>query len=171
MICIISRTNFKFLKDEGLSHSNYFNFDKSLFPGQIQPFVAILANTIFNILVRLKICKAQPKRYNVASSTFGSSSTQSSNQSHITITIPLVTQNNSTTDNSDAERRRSKALKALKERLKKPGDDEEQLIAVAEWSSDAPAGSISSPPPSSLPPTQSAAEANSSTIEETKLPK
>lgn len=171
MICNISRTNFKFLKIERLSHFNYFNFDKSLFPGQIQPFVAILANTIFNILVRLKICKAQPKRYNVASSTFGSSSTQSSNQSHITITIPLVTQNNSTTDNSDAERRRSKALKALKERLKKPGDDEEQLIAVAEWSSDAPAGSISSPPPSSLPPTQSAAEANSSTIDETKLPK
>lgn len=109
---------------------------KSLFPGQIQPFIAILANTVFNILVRLKICKAQPKRYNVGSSFGSGGSTSSSvHQSHITITIPLITQN--AADNTDAERRRTKALKALKERLKKPGDDEEQLKSpTSDWSLD-----------------------------------
>lgn len=83
----------------------------SFFPGQIQPFVAIIANTIFNILVQIKICKKPPVRYNVSAT---------GSQSQITITLPLV---NAGIENSDAERRRQKALKALKERLKKPGED------------------------------------------------
>jgi hypothetical protein len=95
--------------------------------------VAIFANTIFNLLVKIRVCKAQPKRYNVSS--FGQAGangvgSSSHHQSHITITIPLI--QNSTAENSDAERRRSKALKALKERLKKPGDDEESLVK-SEW--------------------------------------
>ena len=54
----------------------------SFFPPQVQPFVAIIANTIFNILVKLKVCKQMPKKYNVSSTNiFGA-------------------------DNSDAERRR-----------------------------------------------------------------
>lgn len=84
----------------------------SFFPSQIQPFVAIIANTIFNLLVQIKVCKRPPIRYNVASA--------SGSQSQITITLPLV---NAGIENSDAERRRQKALKALKERLKKPGED------------------------------------------------
>lgn len=95
----------------------------SFFPSQIQPFVAILSNTIFNLLVRIKICKPLPKRYN----TVGGSH---SGQSHITITIPMVKNN---LENSDAERRRLKALKALKERLKKPGEDDD---LKTQWSSD-----------------------------------
>lgn len=83
----------------------------SFFPSQIQPFIAILANTVFNLLVQMKICKKPPVRYNVAGS---------GSQSQITITLPLV---NAGIENSDAERRRQKALKALKERLKKPGED------------------------------------------------
>lgn len=83
----------------------------SFFPSQIQPFIAIIANTIFNVLVQIKVCKKPPVRYNVNAS---------GSQSHITITLPLV---NAGIENSDAERRRQKALKALHERLKKPGED------------------------------------------------
>jgi hypothetical protein len=90
----------------------YLLISVSFFPSQIQPFVAIISNTIFNLLVKLKICKPIAKRYNISNST-------SNSQSHITITIPLVN-----ADNSDAERRRIKALKALKERLKTPDDDD-----------------------------------------------
>jgi len=84
----------------------------SFFPSQIQPFIAIISNTIFNLLVQIKVCKKPPIRYNVAAA--------SGSQSQITITLPLV---NAGIENSDAERRRQKALKALKERLKKPGED------------------------------------------------
>lgn len=94
----------------------------TLFPSQIQPFVAIISNTVFNLLVRVKICKPAPKRYTMAAG--------SQSQSHITITIPLVKNN---LENSDAERRRLKALKALKERLKKPGEDDD---LKTQWSSD-----------------------------------
>jgi hypothetical protein len=103
-----------------------FLFFQSLFPSQIQPFVAIIANTIFNLLVRIKICKQPPKRYNVSSLVTGNSSSNS----HVTISIPLI-QNQ---ENSDAERRRLKALKALKERLKKPDEEDDMK---AQWSSDA----------------------------------
>lgn len=90
----------------------------SFFPSQIQPFVAIVSNTIFNLLVKIKVCKKPPKRYNVNNSnTIGAGGPQS----HVTITLPLV---NAGIENSDAERRRQKALKALKERLKKPDDED-----------------------------------------------
>lgn len=46
----------------------------------------------------------------------------------MTITLPLV---NAGIENVDAERRRQKALKALKERLKKPDDDDVR----AQWDS------------------------------------
>lgn len=86
--------------------------------------MAIIANTIFNLLVKIKICKQPPKRYNINSASTGSGNTS---QSHITITIPLV----KNVDNSDAERRRLKALKALKERLKKPGEEDD---IKSQWS-------------------------------------
>jgi len=87
--------------------SNSFSF-ASFFPIIMQPFIAIVSNTIFDLLVRIKICKRPPKRYNVGA------------PSHITISLP----GGSTIDNSDAERRRQKALKALNERLKKPESEE-----------------------------------------------
>ena len=75
----------------------YYN---SFFPSQIQPFVAIVSNTIFNLLVKIKVCKKPPKRYNVNNSnTIGAGGPQS----HVTITLPLV---NAGIENSDAERRR-----------------------------------------------------------------
>lgn len=94
----------------------------SFFPSQIQPFVAIISNTIFNLLVKVKICKPPQKRYNVAGMGQGGAGSQS----HITITLPLMNPGASTlADSTDAERRRQKALKALKERLKKPNEDED----------------------------------------------
>ena len=71
----------------------------SFFPSQIQPFIAIFSNTIFNLLVKIKICKQPPKRYNVSSSVAGIAGSQS----QITINLPLV---NAGIENADAERRR-----------------------------------------------------------------
>jgi hypothetical protein len=87
--------------------------------------VAIISNTIFNMMVYMNICKQPPKRYNVSSLVTGGNSSSS----HVTISIPLI-QNQ---ENSDAERRRLKALKALKERLKKPDEEDE---VKTQWSSD-----------------------------------
>jgi hypothetical protein len=53
----------------------------------ISPVISVLANTIFEILVKLKLCKPFVKKYNVSSS------------SNITITIPGA-------DAADADRRR-----------------------------------------------------------------
>jgi membrane associated rhomboid family serine protease len=81
--------------------SNNFIF-ASLFPSRVQPVVAIVANTIFNLFVKLKICKPVQKRYNLASTTTTSTTTNAHNgntQSHIVINLPKI-------DNSDAERRR-----------------------------------------------------------------
>lgn len=61
-----------------------------------------MSNTIFNLLVKIKICKKPPKRYNVSgSNTIGTGGSQS----HVTITLPLV---NAGIENTDAERRRFK---------------------------------------------------------------
>lgn len=87
--------------------SSAFSF-ASFFPTLIRPIISILSNTIFDILVRIKICKKPPKRYNV-----GAPST-------ITISIPG---SGIDINNDAAERRRQKALKALNERLKKPDND------------------------------------------------
>ena len=76
----------------------------------------------------MKICKQPPKRYNVSSlGSGGGGSGSGSGSSHVTISIPLI----QSAENSDAERRRLKALKALKERLKKP--DEEDGMGT-QWS-------------------------------------
>jgi hypothetical protein len=61
----------------------YFSF----FPPPISPVISVLANTIFEIFVKIKLCKPFVKKYNVASS------------SSITITIPGA-------EAADADRRR-----------------------------------------------------------------
>jgi hypothetical protein len=59
----------------------------SFFPPPISPIISVFANTIFEILVKIKLCKPFVKKYNVTSS------------SSIAITIPGP-------DAADAERRR-----------------------------------------------------------------
>jgi len=80
--------------------ADHFMF-ASFFPEPISPFVAVVANTFFSLLVRMKICKRQVHRYNMAAPS-GS----------ITVSLPG-------TNAEDAERRRQIALKALNERLSK----------------------------------------------------
>jgi len=80
--------------------ADHFMF-ASFFPEPIYPFVAVVANTFFSLLVRMKICKRQVHRYNMAAPS-GS----------ITVSLPG-------TNAEDAERRRQIALKALNERLSK----------------------------------------------------
>ncbi|CAF3148066.1 unnamed protein product [Rotaria socialis] len=71
----------------------------NFFPPPLSPIVSVLANTIFEIFVKMKLCKPFIKKYNVASS------------SSITINIPGA-------DVADTDRRRQKALKALNDRMK-----------------------------------------------------
>lgn len=78
--------------------SSTFSF-ASFFPSPIAPIISVFANTIFEIFVKLNICKPFVKKYNVAS------------PSSITITIPGP-------EAADADRRKQKALKALDARLK-----------------------------------------------------
>lgn len=80
--------------------ADHFMF-ASFFPEPISPFVAVVANTFFSLLVRMNICKRQVHRYNLAAPS-GS----------ITVSLPG-------TNAEDAERRRQIALKALNERLSK----------------------------------------------------
>lgn len=72
----------------------------SFFPSQLQPIVAILSNSVFNALVKIKVCKKPQRRYDVSSPTT------------ITVTLPG-------TEPHDAERRKQLALKALNDRLTK----------------------------------------------------
>ncbi|CAF3649151.1 unnamed protein product [Rotaria sp. Silwood1] len=78
--------------------STSFSF-ASFFPSPISPIISLFANTIFEIFVKLKLCKPFVKKYNVSSS------------SSITVTIPGA-------EAADADRRRQKALKALNDRMK-----------------------------------------------------
>ncbi|CAF0796372.1 unnamed protein product [Rotaria sordida] len=78
--------------------STSFSF-ASFFPSPISPIISLFANTIFEIFVKLKLCKPFVKKYNVSS------------PSSITITIPGP-------EAADADRRRQKALKALDDRMK-----------------------------------------------------
>ncbi|CAF1972951.1 unnamed protein product [Rotaria magnacalcarata] len=71
----------------------------NFFPPPLSPIISVLANTIFEILVKMKLCKPFIKKYNVASS------------SSITINIPGA-------EAADTDRRRQKALKALNDRMK-----------------------------------------------------
>lgn len=72
----------------------------SFFPSQAQPIICVLSNTVFNFLVRVKICRKPQRRYDVSSPTT------------ITVTLPG-------TEPHDAERRKQLALKALNDRLNK----------------------------------------------------
>ncbi len=94
------------------------------FPNVIQPPIAVLSQIVFDLLVRVKICKKPVRRYDVGAGP-----------SSITITLPGI-------DAQDAERRRQKALKALNERLGRvespthwpsiaDGEDEEQELMNA----------------------------------------
>jgi len=80
--------------------ADHFAF-ATFFPEPITPIVAVASNSIFNLLITLKICKKQVHRYNMAAPS-GS----------ITVSLPG-------TNAEDAERRRQIALKALNERLSK----------------------------------------------------
>ncbi|GAB6029274.1 hypothetical protein CHUAL_005039 [Chamberlinius hualienensis] len=72
----------------------------SFFPNVLQPPVAIVCNTLFQCLVKLRICKKPVRKYDVGA------------PSSITISLPGI-------DPHDAERRRLIALKALSDRLNK----------------------------------------------------
>jgi hypothetical protein len=62
-------------------------FFSSFFPSIISPIISVFANTIFEILVKIRLCKPYVKKYNVAGS------------SGVTITIPGP-------EAADADRRR-----------------------------------------------------------------
>lgn len=113
--------------------ADHFMF-ASFFPEPISPVVGIVANTIFSLLVRMKICKRQVHRYNMAAPS-GS----------ITVSLPG-------TNAEDAERRRQIALKALNERLSKMeestpswpsmDDDEATTSSSSEKATTPPAAAI-----------------------------
>lgn len=87
----------------------------SFFPNVLQPVVAVVCNTIFQFLIKIKVCPKPVRKYDVGA------------PSSITISLPG-------TDPNDAERRRQIALRALSERLNKADqsrwpslvDDEEE---------------------------------------------
>lgn len=56
--------------------SSSFSF-ASFFPSIISPIISLIANTIFELFVKMKVCQPQVKKYNMAASS-----------SSITITIP-----------------------------------------------------------------------------------
>jgi len=72
----------------------------SFFPNVLQPAISVLANSLFEFFIKIGLCRKPIKRF--VDSTSGPSSIQ--------ISLPG-------SDNSDAERRRQKALKLLSERL------------------------------------------------------
>ncbi|XP_043823797.1 transmembrane protein 115 [Dromiciops gliroides] len=82
--------------------SDHFAF-ATFFPEILQPVVALVANLVHSLLVKVKVCRKTVKRYDVGA------------PSSITISLPG-------TDPQDAERRRQLALKALNERLKRVED-------------------------------------------------
>jgi len=114
--------------------ADHFMF-ASFFPEPISPVVGVVANTVFSLLVRMKICKRQVHRYNMAAPS-GS----------ITVSLPG-------TNAEDAERRRQIALKALNERLSKMeestpswpsmDDDEATTSSSSEKATTPPAAAVS----------------------------
>uniref|UniRef100_A0A0K2TJV1 CG9536 CG9536PAlike [Tribolium castaneum] n=1 Tax=Lepeophtheirus salmonis TaxID=72036 RepID=A0A0K2TJV1_LEPSM len=72
----------------------------SFFPNVLQPILTLICNTIFTILVRIKICKKPVRKYDMGSAN------------SISLSLPGV-------ESHDTERRRQIALKALSERLSK----------------------------------------------------
>ena len=71
----------------------------TFFPNVIQPPIALICNSIFAVLVKIKVCRKPIRRYDVGAGT-----------SSISISLPGV-------ESHDTERRRQIALKALSERL------------------------------------------------------
>ncbi|KAI6077138.1 hypothetical protein LUU34_00215500 [Aix galericulata] len=98
--------------------SDHFAF-ATFFPEILQPAVGLVANLVYGLLVKVRLCRKTVKRYDVGA------------PSSITISLPG-------TDPQDAERRRQLALKALNERLKRVEDqtawpsmeDEEEEVVV-----------------------------------------
>ncbi|XP_076448092.1 transmembrane protein 115-like [Babylonia areolata] len=74
-----------------------FSFS-SFFPNQLQPLMAVVSSTVFNMLIRVRLCRKPQRRYDVGSPTT------------ITVTLPG-------SQLHDAERRKQVALKALNDRL------------------------------------------------------
>lgn len=73
---------------------------KYFFPKVLQPTVGVTGDTLYNLLLKMKICRKTVYRYDVGA------------PSNIALTLSGV-------NALDAERRRNKAIKALDERLKK----------------------------------------------------
>ncbi|XP_048741794.1 transmembrane protein 115-like [Ostrea edulis] len=113
--------------------ADQFSFS-SFFPSQLQPIIAIVSNTVFLALVKIKVCKKPQRKYDISSTS----------NATITITLPG-------TDPNDAERRKNVALKLLNERLNKTDqpsnwpsmDEEEQASPVSTTKSE------DAPPPKS----------------------
>jgi len=85
----------------------------SFFPNVIQPPVAVFGNTLFSLLVRLKVCKRPIRRYDVSGGGLAGGSVHGGGGAgSISISLPGV-------ENHDTERRRQIALKALSDRLSK----------------------------------------------------
>ncbi|XP_014679276.1 PREDICTED: transmembrane protein 115-like [Priapulus caudatus] len=85
----------------------------SFFPNVIQPVVAIFSNSVYSLMVKLRLCKRVVRRYDVGA------------PSSITISLPG-------TDPHDAERRRQKAIKALNERLLKHDEESWPILDEGE---------------------------------------
>ncbi|XP_060529002.1 transmembrane protein 115 [Cylas formicarius] len=90
--------------------ADYFTF-ASFFPNVIQPPIAVVSNSVYNILVRLGICKRSIRKFDM------------SNPTGVTVTVSNV-------DQHDMERRRQIALKALSERLSKSYSDKQPLLPL-----------------------------------------
>merc|ERR1712223_1827186 len=85
----------------------------SFFPNVIHPPVAVFGNTLFSLLVRLKVCKRPIRRYDVSGGGLAGGSVHGGGGAgSISISLPGV-------ENHDTERRRQIALKALSDRLSK----------------------------------------------------
>lgn len=81
-------------KKKRISISMDLEFSCSFFPPPISPVVSVLANTIFEIFVKIKLCKPFVKKYNVAST------------SNLTITIPGA-------EAADTDRRRLETFRVI----------------------------------------------------------
>lgn len=82
------------LDDSQIKFDWYFSF----FPPPIAPVISVLANTVFEILVKMKLCKPYVKKYNIAGT------------SGLTVTIPGP-------EAADADRRRFVYFADLDDRL------------------------------------------------------
>ena len=84
----------------------------TFFPNVIQPPIALVCNSIFAILVRVKLCRKPVRRYDIAGGGGGAAGGigGAGGAASISISLPGV-------ESHDTERRRQIALKALSERL------------------------------------------------------